>query len=88
MQYLFCHCLFLNSPAFGALGKLGFVTVLFSGVSIQSTLVISISKGLSEILRDIRTSTYQICRIEEKIIRTTPHLTNIYVIGLLKLEIY
>ena len=31
---------------------------------IQSTLVISNSKGLSEILRDIRTSTYQICRIE------------------------
>ena len=26
---------------------------------IQSTLVISISKGLNEILRDIRTSTYQ-----------------------------
>ena len=38
---------------------------------IQSTLVISKSKGLSEILRDIRTSTYQICRIEEKIIGTT-----------------
>ena len=37
----------------------------------QSTLVISNSKGLSEILRDIRTSTYQICRSEEKIIRTT-----------------
>ena len=36
-----------------------------------STLVISNSKGLSEILRDIRSSTYQICRIEEKIIRTT-----------------
>ena len=36
---------------------------------IQSTLVISNSKGLSEILRDIRTSTYQICRIEEKLIR-------------------
>ena len=54
---------------------------------IQSTLVISKSKGLYEILRDIRTSTYQICRIEEKIIRTTT-LTNIYVIGLLKLEIY
>ena len=31
---------------------------------IQSTLVISNSKGPSEILRDIRTSTYQICRIE------------------------
>ena len=34
--------------------------------SLQSTLVISKSKGLSEILRDIRTSTYQISRIEEK----------------------
>ena len=38
---------------------------------IQSTLVISNSKGLSEILRDIRSSTYQICRLEEKINRTT-----------------
>ena len=38
---------------------------------IQSTLVISNSKRLSEILRDIRTSTYHICRIEEKITRTT-----------------
>ena len=36
---------------------------------LQSTLVISNSKGISEIFRD--TSTYQICRIEEKIIRTT-----------------
>ena len=34
---------------------------------IQSTLVIWKSKGLSEILRDIRISTYQIYRIEEKI---------------------
>ena len=40
-------------------------------MDIQSTLVISNSKELSEILRDIRTSTYQGCRIEEKIIRTT-----------------
>ena len=38
---------------------------------IQSTLITSNSKGLSEILRDIRTSTYQICRIEEKITWTT-----------------
>ena len=52
---------------------------------IQSTLDISNSKGLFEIIRDIRTSTYQIYRIEEKIIEQ-PHLTNIYVIGLLKLE--
>ena len=40
-------------------------------IHIQSTLVISNSKGLSEILRDIRSSTYQVCRIEEKIIRLT-----------------
>ena len=32
---------------------------------IQSTLVISNSKGLYETLRDIRTSTYQICGTEE-----------------------
>ena len=38
---------------------------------IQSALVISNSKGLPKILRYIRTSTYQICRIEEKITRTT-----------------
>ena len=38
---------------------------------LQSTIVILKSKGLSEILRDIRTSTYQICRIEEKINRPT-----------------
>ena len=37
----------------------------------KSTLVILNSKGLSEILRDTRTLTYQICRIEEKIIQTT-----------------
>ena len=38
---------------------------------IQSTLVILNSKGLSETFRDICTPTYQICRIEEKIIRIT-----------------
>ena len=54
---------------------------------LQSTLVISNSKGLSEIIRDMRTSTHQTFRIEEKLIRKA-HLTNIYVIGLLKLEIY
>ena len=35
---------------------------------IQSTLVISKSKGPSETVRDICTSTYQICSIEEKTI--------------------
>ena len=35
---------------------------------IQSTLVISKSKGPSKTVRDIRTSTYQICSIEEKTI--------------------
>ena len=38
---------------------------------IQSTLVISKSKGPSETLRDIRSSTYQMCRIEENTNRTT-----------------
>ena len=41
-------------------------TLILSDCQLQSTLVISKSKGLSEILRDIRISTYQICRIEEK----------------------
>ena len=45
---------------------------------IQSTIIISKSKGLSEILRDIRTSTYRICRTEEKLKRK-PHFTNEYV---------
>ena len=34
-------------------------------IQIQATLVISNSKGLSETLRDIRTSKYQSCRSEE-----------------------
>ena len=42
-----------------------------AGRILQSTFVISKSKELSEILRDIRTSTCQICRIKEKINRTT-----------------
>ena len=39
--------------------------------NIRSTLVISKLKGPSETLRDIRTSTYQIFRIEENTNRTT-----------------
>ena len=38
---------------------------------IQSTLVISKSKGPSETLRDICTSTYHVCRIKENTNRTT-----------------
>ena len=38
---------------------------------IQSPLVILKSMWLTETLRDIRTSTYQICRIEENTYRTT-----------------
>ena len=44
----------------------------------QSTLVMSNSKRFSEILRDIRTSTYQICRVQEKIIRLTTFNKYIY----------
>ena len=53
---------------------------------IQSTLVISKSKGPSKTVRDIRTSTYQICSIEEKTIWTT----NFYkwLCNLTPLEIY
>ena len=40
-------------------------------LNFQSTLIISNCNILSEILRDIRTSTYQICRLEEKLNRTT-----------------
>ena len=45
------------------------IFILF--IYLQSTLVISNSKGLSEILRDICTSTYQIYGIEKKLIRLT-----------------
>ena len=41
-----------------------FVNLL--SVYTQSTLVISKSKGPSKTLRDIRSSTYQICSIKEK----------------------
>ena len=39
--------------------------LMFYSIKIQSTLVISKSKGLYETLRDIRTSTYQICGTKE-----------------------
>ena len=47
---------------------------------IQSTLVISNSKGLYETLRDIRTSTYQICGTEENNLSNNHLLQNEYVI--------
>ena len=46
---------------------------------LQSTLVISKSKGPSKKVRVIRTSTYQICSIEEKQFEQ-PIFTNDYVI--------
>ena len=51
------------------------IAIIFPGnLRIQSTLVISKSKGPSETLRDIRTSTYQMYRIEENTKRTTKFL--------------
>ena len=47
----------------------------FKASKIQSTLVISNSKGLYETLRDIRSSTYQIYRTEEKQLIEQPPLT-------------
>ena len=52
----------------------------------QSTPVISNSKGFYETLRDIHTMTYQIRGTEENK-SNKPHLTNEYVIWLLKIEI-
>ena len=57
-----------NESPFNKLGK-SFLPSFPSFLHIhevQSTLAISNSKGLSKILRDIRTSTYQICKIGEK----------------------
>ena len=48
-------------------------------LQLQSTLIISKSNGPSETLGDIRTSTYQIFRIEEIQIEQ-PNFTNKYVI--------
>ena len=45
--------------------------IFFSHFLIHTTLVIAKSKGRSEKLRDIRTSTYHICRHEENVNRTT-----------------
>ena len=45
--------------------------IFFFSNKIQSTLVISKLKGPSETLRDIRTLTYQIFRVEENTDRTT-----------------
>ena len=56
-------------------------------LNIQSTLVISKLKGLSETLRDIRTSTYQIFRIKENPM-AQPNFTYEYAIRHLQLEIY
>ena len=42
------------------------VSLRFRFLQMQSTLVISKSKGPTKTLRDIRTSTYKICSIEEK----------------------
>ena len=55
--------------AVGALGSHGTNTEPGKDVLIQSTLVISKSKGPSKTLRDIRTSAYQIYSIEEKIFK-------------------
>ena len=48
--------------------------IIWTHFNVQSTLVISKSKGPAETLRDIRTSTYQMCRIEENTKRTTKFL--------------
>ena len=56
--------------------------------NVQSTLVISKSKWLSKILRNIHSSTYQICRIEDKVNKCKTTFHHDYVIKLLKLYRY
>ena len=62
-----------DQTATGRADCLGFelFAVLHVGFDIQSTLGISKSKGPSKTVRDIRTSTNQICRIEENTKQTT-----------------
>ena len=61
-----------------------YVFITRDPLEIQSTLVISNSKGLSEALRDIRTSYIRFIKLRKKKFEQ-PHLTNLYVIGLLKI---
>ena len=52
-----------------------YVILMSNFFKLQSTFVISKSKGIAEIFRDIRTLTYQICRTEGKKIEQ-PNFTN------------
>ena len=71
------------------LGQRSSYLCMIKGKLIQSTLVISNSKGLTETLRDIRTSTYQSWESEENnklnnhidkwICNLTPEVRNIYI---------
>ena len=57
--------------------------ILFRLTTIQSTLVILNSNGLSGILRDIRTSTYQICGKNN----SNTHIQQIYMYWTLEVDI-
>ena len=70
--YIFKIIMFQNNCIISA-------AVIPISIKVQSTLVISKSKGPSKTLRDIHTSTYQICSIEEKKFEQ-PNVTNDYVI--------
>ena len=72
-------CFLILAGSYAAMQILGIIMVTRPPVNrmavnvskLQSTLVTSKSKGPSETLRDIHTSTYQICIIEENKNRTT-----------------
>ena len=68
--FIFIYYFFVNIVLHVYRIKLILPLLQFSSLStifvIQSTLVISKSKGPSKPVRDVRTSTYQICSIEEK----------------------
>ena len=68
MKYTVLLCLLMLT---GSVCKLALNIYAQKKTKIQSTLVVSKLRGPSETLRDIRISTYQICRIEENAYRTT-----------------
>ena len=62
---------YIKSSIFDKTMEKAMTRLMCEGCQVKSTLVISKSKGPSEILRDILTSTYQMCRTEENTNRTT-----------------
>ena len=77
-RIMWCVSFNLKKPQYKSASILNLRFVNVRNLNIQSTLVISKSQESSEILPDIRTSTYQICRIEEKN-KLNNHISQMYI---------